>query len=427
MNGLFQVATRTLGLGVLAALSLVAVVVFKGIHPEVLVAFRELRDDTLLAADGPTHTSPSDDPAPLPPEHFAQAQSDSRLDVPTGIRSALNGQNRPSLLAKRSSPDELSQANDLMTGADPSRSSLPPLPDAQDATESFTEEPVSGPALELPPSPNHEAELDHREIAQVPPTVPTQSPAEAPVETAKRNSSKPGTSPPKNSSAVPAPLAITPRATHPAATSAATPQVDSKLAAQLNAMQEQLNRISAQQEQHQESQQSWLESHQLLHQRQLQQKLEGIEAGLRELQAQARTSPRSSTRSTVIRHDKPGTEQSPLTAGVTSAVRDAIESLADQSNVNLTLSINVEGDIEMNVQNGAEENGATNGGGTPVNRAPVALPPNDNSGMAQNPRGYVVQKKGHQKVFIPPVVIPQQHQREVFLPPIIKDPQKVRR
>lgn len=359
MNGLFRIATRTLSLGLIAALSLVGVVIAKGIHPEVLVAFKPVNEGTLLASDFKTAE---------PPEHFAQAQSTTRLDVSNGIRAALNGGGRPSVLARRSPPGLPAK-----TSTD---NPLPPLPAMPDEGPEVASPNSVVPVFELPAPPDA-AGSPQAEVAQATPgTAGGESPAAADV------------------SATPD-LQKT------------TPETNSHFVAQLTAMQEQLNKIAAQQEQSQQSQQSWLESHQLLHQRQLQQKLEGIEAGLRQLQTQAAQAgvplkgdvDRGTSRSTIIRHGKSGTARSPMAAGATAVVRDVLESLADQSNLNLTLSINVEGDVEMNLQNGTAETAAQ---------------------ALQEATGYVVEKNG-QKVHIPPAPA-QQYQREVFLPPIIKTP-----
>lgn len=362
MNGMFRIATRTLSWGLIAALSLVAVVLANGIHPEVLVAFKSLNiEETLLATDSP---------GVVPPEHFAQAPSGTRLDVPNGIRSALNGGPRPSVLAQRSPPDVPAKAS----VAKP----LPPLPTMPDeGPEEATPHPV-GPVFELPVPPAADR-LPQAAVAQA---TPSPAPAESPATDD---------------------AAVTP------VLEKSAPDTHSNFVAQLTAMQEQLQKLAAQQEQSQQSQQSWLESHQLLHQRQLQQKLEGIEAGLRQLQAQSALAGSSlktsddpgTSRSTIVRHDKRATPRSPLVSGATAVVRDVLESLAEQSNVNLTLSINVEGDVEMNLRNGTAEEAAGGLPGTP---------------------GYVVQKNG-QQFHIPPAP-PQLYQREVFLPPIIKTPGK---
>lgn len=358
MNGLFRIATRTLSWGLIAALSLVVVVIARGVHPEVLVAFKPVNDGTLLATDSPSVV--------VPPEHFAQAQPGTRLDVPNGIRSALNGGARPSVLAKRSPPSGPAKTSILEP--------LPPLPTMPDeGTEESVPNEV-GPVFELPTPPGADG-AQATEVAQATPgpgAVESPAAADASAAPVLENS---------------------------------TPRTNSNFVAQLTAMQEQLNKIAAQQEQSQQSQQSWLESHQLLHQRQLQQKLDGIEAGLRQLQAQAgqagapmkTNDDRGTSRSTIIRHDKPGTARSPIAAGANAMVREVLGSLAEQSNLNLTLSINVEGDVEMNLQNATPEEAAN---------------------ALQNAPGYVVEKDG-QKVHVPPAPA-QQYQREVFLPPIIK-------
>lgn len=359
MHGLFRIATRTLSLGLIAALSLVVVVIAKGIHPEVLVAFKPTDNATLIASDAKNVQ---------PPEHFAQAQSGTRLDVSNGIRSAINGKTRPSISARRSPPD-LSENTSAAQ-------QLPPLPVMP---EESLEAPANNqvePVFELP-APSGSETAQPTEVAQA---VPPPSPAESP--------------------------ATTDAATAPGLENS-KPAADSNFVAQLTALQEQLNKIAAQQEQSHQSQQSWLESHQLLHQRQLEQKMEGIEAGLKELKAQLKQAgtpvnnsvDRGTSRSTIIRHDKAGSPSSPLTSGASSVVRDVLGSLAEQSNVNLTLSINVEGDVEMNLQDRTAESAG--------------------SGPQPSP-GYVVQKNG-QQIYIPPAE-PQGTQREVFLPPIIKSP-----
>lgn len=359
MNGLFRIATRTLSLGLIAALSLVVVVIAKGIHPEVLVAFKPTDNATLMASDSKNVE---------PPEHFAQAQSGTRLDVSNGIRSALNGGTRPSVIARRSPPDR--SESTIAT------QQLPPLPVMPDETPETPAANEVQPVFELPVPPATDAP-QATVVAQAVPASPTE---ESPTTT--------------DSTAAPG-------------LEKSTPPTDSNFVAQLTALQAQLNKIAAQQEQSQQSQQSWLESHQLLHQRQLEQKLEGIEAGLKELKTQFKQTgapvtnsvDRGTSRSTIIRHDKSGSARSPLKSGASAVVRDVLGSLAEQSNVNLTLSINVEGDVEMNLQDATAESAA--------------------NGSQPSP-GYVVQKNG-QKVYIPPAE-PQGTQREVFLPPIIKSP-----
>ena len=354
MNRMFRVATRALSLGLISILSLVIVVVANGIPTETLVAFRDMHDEARQAAQ----SKGSDRSGP--PEFYAQAESDARLDAPNGLRGALNGPQKSTVNAQRLPNSRSPSGSDssVLTGADaaeqPSVAGMPRTGKKQE----------TGPAFELPPPPEDEGQpAESVELAQADPPQKT------------RNSGR-NTLPPPS---------------------------ESKFVEQLTALQEQLNKIAAAQEQNQLSQQSWLESHQLLHERQLQQKLAGIEAGLKELKtvsdqlsATIKTPDSTAPRGYIVRQDKITTSPAGLETHP-AVVRDVLQSLGDKSNLNLSLSINVEGDVEMNLANSASAEALDT-----VHKLP----------------GYLLEKNG-QKIHIPPGE-PQLHQRDAYLPPVVK-------
>lgn len=355
MNRMFRTARRTLGWSVFALVSMVIVVLVKGIDPEVQVAFQNLNRDAVVR----------------PPEFYAQAQSATRLDVSSGIRPLLNGDAIPKVIAKPSPQQRLKPGPDL-PARETELPSLPPLP-ITPGEASAGEKSESGPSFVELPEPETPAP-ESTEIAQANPRKTSQNPGRGEKS--------------------------------PAATQAAPPAADKDPAfvAQLTALQEQLNRMAAAQEQNHLSNQSWLESHQMLHQRELQRKLDGIEAGLRELQAKAVRDPgtakaedeKHTQRGTIIRQDKVISSE-PTSGAGPAIVRNMLESLAEKSNLNVVFSINVEGDVEMTMQDSA---------GRPALDALRQIP------------GYVIEKEGR-KIQIPPAE-PKQYQREAFLPPIVK-------
>lgn len=416
MNRLFRIATRALSWGLIAILSLVIVVVINGIPRETLVAFQNLHEETRIAAQSSSST---------PPEFYAQAASPgTRLDVPAGVRPSSNSGRKlkvraipdfPLASAKRLNTKSGQKTPEVPPTEEGATATLPPLPDSPEgfaksadetdppeAPQSEASQPEasqpdqvaqdSGEKVLLLPPPPDELESPPESVSDVEPTVVAER---SPSPTAE--GSRPKT---------PAPRAG--QAQSPASSKLDAPAAaqEANVRAQLSVMREQLNRIAETQEKNLLSQQSWLESHHLLHQRELQQKLDAIEAKLRDLKipqpdpAVTAKPTESGTipRGYIMRQDKiittpAGPEGSP------AFVRDMLQSLADRSNLNVTLSINVEGDVEMSLQNSAAS---------------------ETLNALQKLPGYVLEKNG-KRIQIPPQE-PMQHQREAFLPPIVNDP-----
>lgn len=186
----------------------------------------------------------------------------------------------------------------------------------------------------------------------------------------------------------------------------------------LEALQRQLTTLTTEQEQQRLSYQTWLEQSQSQQQQQLKTHLEGIEATLRELKNRSVQEPPKSgpsepyiqradgkgrrtvnSSTPVIREERPdadGARRFSIESHQTG-VRELLDALAQKANLNVVLAINVEGDVEMSLQNATTE------------QALEAI---------QKSTGYVVEKSG-QKVYIRPAE-PKRHQRDEFLPPIVK-------
>lgn len=404
MNSQFRSATRTLYLGLLAALSLAAIVTARGIHPEVLVAFKSLPDDVQLAAE------PETLPAPL---QFAQVEPATRLDAPASIRSAMGGSfKRTAVPPGRGRSAELNPGD--MHENSRELPQLPPLPRAPGDSES---EAFDSPAREadLLDAPDDEmATRNDFEIA----TNDSAKPATS-VQTGSEPESTPSDPMPGKPPVVnPAGAGVTQSVPQsvPQTGPQTGPQADSQeLAGRLDLLREQLDKLTAEQERQRLSHQSWLESAQLLQQQKLQAKFDDIEANLRDLKSKSAQSGKSepyiqrlapkdqvaaSGPAPVVREERPGTdgEKRFSIESHQGGLRELLDTLTQKANLNLVLTINVEGDVEMSLQNATAE------------EALKAI---------QNTTGYIVEKAG-KKVYVRPGP-PLGHQREEYLPPIIKD------
>ncbi|MDB5389183.1 MAG: hypothetical protein JWM11_4829 [Planctomycetaceae bacterium] len=201
----------------------------------------------------------------------------------------------------------------------------------------------------------------------------------------------------------------------------------------LTQMQRQLDQIALAQQQDRHAAQSAFETTQMFQQRKLEDKLEGIERGLRDLRAertlalpaptavtppspapvavptQTSVVPRSATASTVIsapplvQEEQPGPDGKPrfsVNSQRGGDLRELLDALAQKANFNLVLAINVEGDVELSLQS------------VTADEALEAI---------KKTTGYVVEKSGR-KVYVGQ---PGTHmnQRQEFLPPIIMQAQ----
>jgi hypothetical protein len=193
------------------------------------------------------------------------------------------------------------------------------------------------------------------------------------------------------------------------------------LASRVNSLQAQLAKMTAEQEQFRLSQQSQLESSQVLQQQKFQEKLKAIEETLLEIKGKPeqraksepyiqRVNPKGpkaeSRPAPVVREEQPGAdgEKRFTIESHRGELRELLDTLTQKANLNLIFTINVEGDVEMSLQNATAD------------EALKAI---------QNTTGYVVEKAG-EKVYVRPGP-PTGYQREVFLPPIIKDAKGAKR
>lgn len=398
MNRLFRIASRTLCLGILAALSLVLVVTAKGIHPEVLVTFRSL-NDRIPAGDGAE--------SPAEPLQFAQADPTTRLDAPAGVRSdSRSGFQRtvtPRIRSAQSLPNHEVQES---TRELPQ---LPPLP----STPRINGSEVEGESeqAELLDAPREMTTSEDFEVASNTPASSTNKPPHLSKTDALNSPAAPMPGEP--------PIV---KANEPAASKSAAPEIEKSdtagLKGRIDELQAQLQKLTTEQEQQKLSQQSFLESSQVLQEQKFQAKLNSIEESLREIKAKPATAPKSEpfiqpfdpkhpkreksdARSTpIVREEEPGTdgEKRFSIESHQGGLRELLDTLTQKANLNLVLTINVEGDVEMSLQNATAD------------EALKAI---------ENTTGYVVEKAG-KKVYVRPGP-PMGYQREVFLPPIVKD------
>lgn len=372
MNPLFRSARRTLSWGLLATLSVVLLVLARGVDPEVRLAFQPPVESAEDAAE-------SEDAAePQPPEHFAKADSDTRLDATTASISPANGSGRSKINAQPSLPSNVAVQPEGPQVSPGKMPQLPPLPSTSDEATDSTEQANAAAVIELPPPPDF-----------------TEAPAAEPVKE-ETNTGTARISPAANAaSTLPPP-------------DAARAVPDPKFVAQLAALQEQLDRIAAAQEQHRTTQQTWLESHYQQYQEQLEKKLSGIEAGLKDLQEksellstltkdQTERTDRVAPQASITRGNRTVTSMSNGKLGAPGMMRDVLESLVDKSNVNLTLSINVAGDVEMSLQD-----------------------PQSRGGLTPGSNGYIVGKDGRKTHVNSPRQVPPPE--EDYLPPIVQNP-----
>jgi hypothetical protein len=213
--------------------------------------------------------------------------------------------------------------------------------------------------------------------------------------------------------------------------------MDSAVVDRLAQMQRQLDQITLKQQQDRDSAQSLFETSQLYQQRRLEQKLQGVEKGLRELRterslpaatlpapgpaspptvASRRTKPAGVAHP--VDHDKaqvtsePDTPAHPLVKvekpgpdgekrySVNSQhgdLRELLDALAQKADLKLVLAINVPGNVELNLRS------------VTADQALEAI---------KNSTGYTVEKSGR-KVYVSQP-INSSNQRPVFLPPIIR-------
>ena len=389
MNSLFRIATRTLCLGLLAAVSLVFVVTAKGIHPEVLVAFKSWD----VQSDLPAEIEPVSPPEPL---QFAQVDPVTRLDAPATARTARQpGFQRTTTPRMRTAPPSAAK-HDPGSGEDLPQ--LPPLP----TTPRVNGVEIEGdsPDVEVLQPPEEMATKEDFEVASKTPVEPKATPTlvhqkpmagEPPVGNSRESAAAQGTLNQSGKSDAAA------------------------LADQVSSLQVQLAKLTAEQEQFRLSQQSQLESSHVLQQQKFQEKLTAIEETLRDLQAKPepvaksepyiqRVNPKeqkpASRADPIVREERPGAdgEKRFSIESHRGELRELLDTLTQKANLNLIFTINVEGDVEMSLHNATAD------------EALKAI---------QNTTGYVVEKAG-EKVYVRPGP-PMGYQREVFLPPIIKD------
>lgn len=397
MNSQFRSATRTLYLGLLAALSLAGIVTACGIHPEVLVAFKSLSDDVQLAAEPETLTAPL---------QFAQVEPATRLDAPASIRSVMGGNFKRTVVPQGRGRSAEQNPGEI-AGKSPELPQLPPLPQAPGDHESDAfESPASEAEVVDAPAGEEMATPNDFEIATNSSTAPSTSSKADPEAESTPSDPMPGKPP-----------VLTPAGAGDAKSeSANSPRAESQeLASRLDLLREQLEKLTAEQERQRLSHQSWLESAQLLQQQKLQAKFDEIEANLRDLKSKSAQSGKSepyiqrlapkdqvaaSGPAPVVREERPGTdgEKRFSIESHQGGLRELLDTLTQKANLNLVLTINVEGDVEMSLQNATAE------------EALKAI---------QNTTGYIVEKAG-KRVYVRPGP-PLGHQREEYLPPIIKD------
>jgi hypothetical protein len=374
MNSLFRIATRTLSLGLLVALSLVLIVTVKGIQPDVQVAFKPVSDETQLVAEPESASQPL---------RFAQAESKSRLDAPPSLRSAIGGDSTRTSLSRTRTPS-------TPTGEQPEAMlempQLPPLPDGEQEAE-LEGSSSSAPVEVLEPPLQNEIPTDFGDSTTNPRTTAVANPL-------------PGNAPD-----------LKPRET--------VSPAEAELALRVSRLQAQLKTLIAEHEQQQRSQQSWMESAQLLQQQKLQGKLHQMEATLRELKAKSNrpeapapalvaASPNAQASTAparpIIEEERPGADgEKRFSIESQGGLKELLNALTQKANLNLILSINVEGDVELSLKNATAD------------EAFQAI---------EKSTGYIVEKDG-QKVYVSPGE-PMRHQREGFLPPIIKSPSRTR-
>lgn len=212
-------------------------------------------------------------------------------------------------------------------------------------------------------------------------------------------------------------------------------QTDSAVVDRLAQMQRQLDQIALKQQQDRDSAQSLFETSQLYQQRRLEQKLQGVEQGLRALRTErsqttmtppapaslpAITSRRTASVATAvpIEEEKPQVigerdqptlplvkEEQPGPDGekrfsVNSQhgdLRELLDALAKKADLKLVLAINVSGNVELNLQS------------VTADEALQAI---------KKSTGYAVEKSGRKIYVSQPTNI--SNQRPVFLPPIIR-------
>ena len=296
--------------------------------------------------------------------------------------------------------------------------------------------------LAVPKTPSPEAsefEPSETQLAQGPTQHEPQSPVErkqtveaSPPPTSRRITNRPSTPPVANSSSIKKITANsdTPHAPHgddkspnPTSPTASISPTTPGLEERLESLQRQLKTLTTEQEQQRLTYQSWLATTQSQQQQQLKSHLEGIEATLRELKSRADQAPPKSgptepyiqradgkdrkpthPSAPVIREERPdadGERRFSIESHQTG-LRELLDALAHKANLNVILSINVEGDVELSLQNATTE------------QALAAI---------QKSTGYVVEKSG-QRVYIRPGDS-KRYQREEFLPPIVKEHEHV--
>ncbi len=389
MNHLFRIATRTLSWGLAATLTLVLVVIAKGVHPEVLVAFKPL--SPAAASDFERQ--------PQPPELFAQVEPHTRLDSPAGIRTAMG--KRPNPVTARRAPagnlsDPTEQANRLPQ--------LPPLP-------------VNGDGDTDPADTRPEAEILN---------APPEPDSAEPTRVARNETSSSRAFNPRLDARSTAVVPSAPVLGH---------TKESEYLDRLATLQQQLNQLARAQEQSRIVHQSWLESHQILQQSKLQTQLNGIEASLQALsekpsrpgsesskpasqatnpdqpqgeQPASETAP-GKTKSTgpgtgSITRDGPHGPKRTLNNSQTEGVREVLDALDKKANLNLMFEINVDGNVEMNLKEATAEEALE---------------------VMRKSAGQVGEKSTRKTQ--PRPATPMSHQREVFLPPIVKNPSPLAR
>lgn len=464
MNGLFRVASRSLLCGLVAVTGIASVAVSQGIQSEVQVAFQtdQVNCDSVRGADHSKENSASKGP-----EFFARAETSSRLDMGHPGHNPNDSSPEGNTEGSSTYSRTTSKANLLLTQP----ASLPPHPDAMNSIEE-----ERGPEL-APLSPAIDREAADLNSAKTRPdartsrtdemakmsaidsNIGTSSDQEAAAQSAPAHStpddlgghinSVDSTSlagPAKASVAASIKTAEAPQhpqpMDHPLAASsthhegyrnAAPSHFELTFLERLTQMQRQLDQLAQNQQQERQNARSQFETTAMYQQRQLEEKLTGIEQGLRDLrnsqslpiqklpvlepipeQSESPVAPNDvlankdsagSARhvlpsAPLVQEVKPGPDgQKRFSVNSQGAdLRELLDALAQKANFNLVLAINVEGDVELKMHNAT---------------ADEALD------AIKKSTGYVVEKAG-EKVYVGPPGT-KTYQRQEFLPPIMRN------
>jgi hypothetical protein len=452
MNGLFRVAFRALCWSSIVAFSVALVVSINGITPEALVAFQTESKPGQHPTSKSQSTAARDEP--LLTEYYARAQTSSRLDVPESNGPAVSPAFKSNATIRQrtipqppvfdeSDENSVARSSRLSTQKDTSQevdddTQIPEITDFEQPAELQPESNVEAHTQARPKSNTEsiESRLRRRWIANRADALnlpPHPDELNLPEDNASSGPDQPTQTPPQ---AVVPVIEPTPVKSAPAAVPARTipdtgmGSLELPFLERMSQMQRQLDQISSAQQQDRRAAQSQFETTQMYQQRKLEEKLEGIEKGLRDMrsermqaavaapvpmpvspatgvaadrEAQTESSTAASTAVAVpplVREEKPGPDgqkRYSVNSQRGGDLRELLDALAQKANFNLVLAINVEGDVELSLQS------------VTADEALDAI---------KKTTGYIVEKSGR-KVYVgqPGTHL---HQRQEFLPPIIK-------